>query len=392
MVSVLTRQQRRQLHMENVRFDLFDPEDKGDASLWLRRFDIYTKAKGLNDEQIITTFPLYMKNAAILWFDSLAEETKGNLANLKKAFLSRYSPLSAGGWREIEEFISRKQQPHESVEEFAEAVNRLGSKVEKTDADKKEVIIRGLHPQIRQYVLTHEHDTLKKVMENALKAQSLIPPTDSQSLSSIERKINSLEEKLDVKLAALCNISENHHRSRSNQRSQSRSHSRENTSPRQRSRVTFNVHSNRPSSPGYTSQYPQHHQDEDYYQSRPYHRTTQYQRHQDIPRQQDYSVRHQDYQHQSRQQQHEDHRQPQPRRQQHRQFQQRTNFANSYGHSPQQRSTHSDFSNRTMCQGCGKYNHLRHSCPAMNKTCYNCHKLNHFASVCRSAKTNAFTQ
>ena len=302
--------------------------------------------KGWTEEQITSAFPLYLRDNATLWYDAVPEETQKNLNNIKKSFLDRFVQNSISNWKENDMFFNKKQTEGQSVEDFSEEVHRLAHNINKKENDIKDVIIRGLLPPIRQFVLTRTHKTLKEVIESARMAQSLgtINTTDT---STVEKKIASLEEKLELQLAHICTITSG----------LDVTTNRRDRSPSPHHAARHPAYSRRPSQP--------HTRHSTGHSSSPHWVTGS----------NSYS------------------RQPQGK---HHNYQQKTVHFHRTPSPEQPRSRHSSYrhshssqgQNRgSTCMRCGKYRHFdRSKCPALGKQCYLCGKFDHLAKVCLSAK------
>ena len=170
-------------NMDTIKFEPFVP-NVDDAGLWLRNFERFAKLKSRSDDQFTSAFPLYLRQIATLLYDAVPEATQKNITNIKKLFLDRFIPTSVNRWKEMETFLNKKQGEAQSVEEFCEEVHRLADQLGKDEESVKDVIIRGLRPSLRQFVLTRDHSSLTNVT-NARLAQSL-STTNDPALTSIE--------------------------------------------------------------------------------------------------------------------------------------------------------------------------------------------------------------
>ena len=63
-----------ELHTGGIRMEAFSTTK--DAGLWLRKLENFCKLKGWKDEQIVAAFPLYLSDSAVLWYDSLPQQTQ----------------------------------------------------------------------------------------------------------------------------------------------------------------------------------------------------------------------------------------------------------------------------------------------------------------------------
>ena len=51
--------------------EMFSGTSNEDAPIWWRRFGLFSNVKGWSDNQSLQAFPLFLKGAAAIWYDSL---------------------------------------------------------------------------------------------------------------------------------------------------------------------------------------------------------------------------------------------------------------------------------------------------------------------------------
>ena len=90
--------------------------------------------------------PLLLMDKALIWFDSLADQQKETFEVFKANLFERYRLHEATRWLRLRQFADRRQQPHESVEDYFQAMTRQGQQLGKTTIDILETIVAGLLP------------------------------------------------------------------------------------------------------------------------------------------------------------------------------------------------------------------------------------------------------
>ena len=370
-----TRSRSTAVNMESIKFEQFSPLTTTDAGLWLRNFERYCKLRGWNEDQTTAAFPLYLKDSAVMWYDAVPEAIQKKYADLKKTFMDRFMPTSINSWKESGVFLNTKQGPNQSVEEFCEEVHRLAVPLKKGEQDIKDVIIRGLLPHIRQFVLTKDHSTLTEVVQSARMAQSIGGPSTG-TVTRLEEKIASLELKLEKQITHLCAMTDAHQQLQQASSTPHQHHHRW-TSPHARETRT------RSQSP-YTREQPREQTRSPSPYSTHHHRTTTHAQprthnHSQAPLQSGhYNSRNVRF-----------NLPPSPSDSRY-MFstgdKQRNDFTRNTPRSHTQHTPHQ----QSNCNQCGKYRHrFRNQCKAIGKQCNFCGKFNHFSRVCLSTKSNS---
>jgi hypothetical protein len=182
--------------------DPFKGTDKEDATIWLNRFNMYAELKSWSSEQTAKTFPLFLREDASVWYETLATEQKSSFDTLQKAFKDRFFPHKSLRWARLDQFGRRTQQDGESAISYAQDVVRLGRQLEKTDSAITERIVQGLRPALRKYVMDKDPHTVEDTLTYARMAEAYNADNES-SLSSLTDEIKDLKVQLSHQLAAL---------------------------------------------------------------------------------------------------------------------------------------------------------------------------------------------
>ena len=168
-----------------------------DVDLWMSKFTRFSQLQGWNETRQLALMPLLLKDKALIWFDSLADEQKQTFEVFKANLFKCYRPHEATRWLRLRQFADRKQQPHESVEDYFQAMTRQGRQLGKTTIDIMETIVAGLLPAISRFVMTRNPKTIDEALDFARTAGVLEQDGSSDkvgvALASLTDQIGALQ-------------------------------------------------------------------------------------------------------------------------------------------------------------------------------------------------------
>jgi len=157
----------------NVCPEPFKGSEGDDASMWLKRFELYTTLKGWDLKQLASAFPLFLRDSAAVWYDSLDEEQQVSYEQIKEKFKERYFLHKSMHWVRLNEFSKRVQQADETAMTYTQVMLKLGKQLVKTDKELMEAIVAGYRPHIKMYVIDKEPHNVEEALMLARKAESL---------------------------------------------------------------------------------------------------------------------------------------------------------------------------------------------------------------------------
>ena len=126
-----------------------------DAQMWWNSFHLFKNFKELTDQRALAIFPL-MKDGAMTWYLRQPAATKANWAGLQDAFKERYFPQAINKWKQTSQIWLMKQRTGQSATDFMSDVDLEASRVVIEGDQLRCVILQGLLPNIRQFVVTRE--------------------------------------------------------------------------------------------------------------------------------------------------------------------------------------------------------------------------------------------
>lgn len=315
----------------------FSGDGSQDAQLWLTRFQLMAVTKNLNDNKAKATLPLLLKENALRWYVALPQHVKDNYAELKREFIIRYGPDERVQWQRTASLYQTAQGSGESVEDYVSGVTSKGAELNLPEEQLRNIVLNGLRPHLRQFVLQQNPATLDDMRKSAKLAELTLPDTAKEQ-QSVATAIARLESKLELMSVA-----------------QASALQPTTYSPENRGYQTTGVNHNQ-------NRYPQQHEAENYYPQpeNNFYGPPQQPNYGYIPQESNRGYRPNGSSRGTRNQQY---RQP----------------------AAAQGDRRGPYEPYNTCNWCGgQQTHSRDRCPARGKLCNKCGKINHFARACRS--------
>ena len=95
-----------------------------DADAWLAHFQRYAEYRQLADRDITQIFPLFLKDSAIDWYDTLSTDLKSDLESLLGNFTSCFGKTELDYAFADETVFTRVQRPNEKARDYISQMHR----------------------------------------------------------------------------------------------------------------------------------------------------------------------------------------------------------------------------------------------------------------------------
>lgn len=148
------------------------------AESWLEMYKLYVRARALTALEEINLFPLFLRDGAADWYQSLQAPTNQDINLTTAAFKLHYAPSVLEKTFDIECVFSRTQQPNERVADYVVAMQKLASQLSSSGEPVqispdilRSLIMRGLRPHIKRHVVQQNPKTLTEVLNAARAAE-----------------------------------------------------------------------------------------------------------------------------------------------------------------------------------------------------------------------------
>jgi len=168
-----------------------------DADTWLAHFRRYAEYRQLADRDITQIFPLFLKDSAIDWYDTLSADLKTDLESLLGNFKSYFGKTELDYVFADETVFTRVQRPNEKARDYISQMQKLAKRVPHLqDEILHWVILRGLRPWIKASIIAQKGDlkSVADILECAKVAESAGLGKDDGS--SDGTKINQLMQEV----------------------------------------------------------------------------------------------------------------------------------------------------------------------------------------------------
>ena len=86
-----------------------------DPESWLAHMRRYASYRQMDETDQLAAFPLYLKDGAIDWYDTLGQDVRNNMEQLLKEFQSFFCPSPIDHVLQAESVFTRVQRPSERV-------------------------------------------------------------------------------------------------------------------------------------------------------------------------------------------------------------------------------------------------------------------------------------
>lgn len=334
----------------------FTGKDANALPEFLKSYDKWAAYRTFDDAAKLKTFPLLLLEGASRFYDELPANKKDTYAHLKEAIQERYKISEVNKINNISNLWQQKQKSGQSSLDFIDDVKFSAKILEVSEDEIKNIILKGLHPQIRSYVIQNNHEDIEQIQTSAKIAEN------SYFVDAGEPAMVSVLEKFGEELSKLSSVVAN---------LSIRPRSKSPTTPK---KVTFTEASRSRSAS------PNNRNDLNRFRSRSpsFQSSSQSANNYNSRDNREFSNR------QSTGQSGNNYNSRDSR--------QLNNQRSRYNSGNNRQGWQSNDSQKPQCNRCGYYHFQSQRCPATGKSCNICSKQNHFASMCRTSRGRSNNQ
>lgn len=185
--------------------DKFKGLSSENETLWISRFDNYTKLCNHTEQMKCYVFRSLMTEQAESWFEELPEETKQDYDLIKQAFIDHFSNTQLS-WVKERDFITRLQKPDESVESYLADLRQKGSRLRKTPKEMLTVFLNGLLPELQKNVVLHQPSTLAEAAQQAKLCESVQNIGQAQAGPDVQKQLDKQNEMIAILTAKITDL------------------------------------------------------------------------------------------------------------------------------------------------------------------------------------------
>jgi len=155
----------------------FSGKSGEDADAFIKAFDRFVRYKELVDskKKQLNLLAVLFKDSAADWFESLRDDQKNSIENLRTAFGSGYQTPEALNIKSAAEIFSRKQATDESVDDYVLYMQKLGKLISADDNIVQFAITNVFKPYISVQVTQARPKLIDEVLNVARIAELTMP-------------------------------------------------------------------------------------------------------------------------------------------------------------------------------------------------------------------------
>ena len=143
-------------------------------------------------------FPLFLKGPAYVWYASLDSQTKSDFTKLSTAFLERYRPSPILKFARVSQLF-KERQGTEKVLDFMDRIIHECHLVQLSEDIIQQILLNGLLPAIRTFVLQNQPQTVQKLKELAVLAEvSISTVPDEEEVIAVKNHTELTQKSNDV--------------------------------------------------------------------------------------------------------------------------------------------------------------------------------------------------
>ena len=168
-----------------------------DAKDWLNALTYWMGYKQMANIDCARIFPLFLRDAAAVWFETVPASTRLDWELLQRTFLERFRHPDCIQWVDTSDVFAYKQAADQSVDDFLTIMQKKINRVQDLPVKTQiHAIISGLRPEIRQHVIQHTCDSIQEVRRWATISESGLPAGSSGANTDLVQAIKAMQDQM----------------------------------------------------------------------------------------------------------------------------------------------------------------------------------------------------
>jgi hypothetical protein len=183
-----------------------------DLDTFIAKFRNYAQLKDYTDAKAILALNSIIDGHARVYLDRIPDTEKNTVAKIH-ALLKGYFEGKSWLWGVESQLLTRKQQPSETLDDYASDIMLWGRQTKKTDAELMSIFMRGLLPTVRAFVFSKQPESFSTALDAARLAISVsrvadeLPTSSHDTGSQPHVSVNATSSALENLTGLVSNIS-----------------------------------------------------------------------------------------------------------------------------------------------------------------------------------------
>lgn len=192
----------------SVAFPVFRGEECEDVHEFVNNYKRAARLNGWSETNLALGLPLYLKGHASAWFKTLESPDEKSFAELSAALIHHFAS-GASEWRVRQALGQRRQLEKETVADYSYSLRTHCARLNLPRTEWTHYFVQGLRPEIREYVVLQQPDSLEaaenfaKLKESVVSSSEKAPAVDVKQISTqIVNEISKAVAPKDKPIAA----------------------------------------------------------------------------------------------------------------------------------------------------------------------------------------------
>lgn len=171
------------------------------AEMFLRRFETYAALKDYTPVKKALAFELSLKDKAAGWHYCLTD--KDDFSSVSMKFIQKFgsgAPEGEINWNAESKLYDSCQEMNETASDYFVRVSTLARSMNKSDVEQVKIVVRGLSPNIRSFVLSKEARSMSDVEKFIKLYDSISSPNIGLETSQSRSTKHVANDKSDIQL------------------------------------------------------------------------------------------------------------------------------------------------------------------------------------------------
>ena len=182
--------------------DEFYGNPSDDALKFMNRFETHADLSEHYRENKPKVFRLLLRGPAEIWYHSLPADCKDDWDKLKEEFEKTFGGTE-NQWMLEQRLDNRSQKRGEQADDYIQDMLQQAQRLRKSNEETKKLIIRGLQPAIKRYVLGQNPKSLDATLEAVRLGETIANIDDNKSVNVVRSPLDDLSDLKKEILAAV---------------------------------------------------------------------------------------------------------------------------------------------------------------------------------------------
>ncbi len=165
----------------------------------------------------LSLLPFLLTDTAAKWLHTLPAESKDTVDHFSTSFKKRFGIDADAKWKLEADLHNKKQLANQSTMAFIDTMVSSATDLEIGEGEHLNIILKGLRPQIQQFMLTKQPKTVEELKSFARLADTVVKPEEDTkvlaAITAVQEQLQELQLQQETQAASVAALSQQSPRS-----------------------------------------------------------------------------------------------------------------------------------------------------------------------------------